>query len=189
MTLLHRNDGKVDWRASFPREHDEAIIAWRHRLKSLRSHHAFKKAYADPARRLSRQIKHRDWESNNAGKILARTKRNYDENRARILWWAAKRRAEKKGLSFDLLQADVAAALDRGVCQATGLPLDLCGRRSAYSPSIDRRNPDEGYTRKNSWLVCWGFNSAKYKFSMADVIAVAEAIVKNKYDLMKGKAA
>jgi hypothetical protein len=66
-----------------------------------------------------------------------------------------RRRAKKKGVSFDLDEKWVEEKLDAGVCEATGQPLDMsfaCAR-APRSPSFHRRNSKGGYTKANTRVV------------------------------------
>ena len=60
----------------------------------------------------------------------------------------------------------------------TGLPLKLGpGKRSPWSPSIDRIDPRFGYTPGNCRIVCWLYNAAKSEFTDDDVLVMASAVV------------
>ena len=64
---------------------------------------------------------------------------------------------------FDLTTDWVKERLDAGVCEVTGIPFrfDLSGHRNLYGPSLDRTVPEEGYTRANTRVVLFAYNSAK----------------------------
>lgn len=74
----------------------------------------------------------------------------------------ARRRAEKKGIPFDLdkHEAEVQARIDKGRCEMTGTKLSLINGRTHDSPSIDRINPEKGYTIGNIRIVCHLMNCA-----------------------------
>lgn len=81
--------------------------------------------------------------------------------RASWLVQGCKARAKKKGVPFDIETSDVAPALERGVCDMTGLPFTItAGSRGAYSPSIDRIRPDLGYVKGNIRVILWALNAA-----------------------------
>lgn len=67
-------------------------------------------------------------------------------------------------MRFDLTRAWVQERLDRGVCEATGIPfeLDVVGQRNAhpFAPSIDRRDFSLGYTMDNCQVVVYIHNQA-----------------------------
>lgn len=102
--------------------------------------------------------------------------------RAALLCGAAKARAAKKGLPFDLTQDWVADRVGRGVCEATGMAFVLKSdtgpghNLNAHSPSIDRIDHAKGYTQDNCRVVVWIFNRARGAFSDAELIEMARAI-------------
>lgn len=68
----------------------------------------------------------------------------------------------------------------RGVCEVTGLPLDLSpepGPRRPLTPSIDQIRPGMGYTEENSRLVCWIYNSAKSTWTHETLVFMASALI------------
>ncbi len=77
-----------------------------------------------------------------------------------------KERAIKKGLRFNLTEGWVAEKLDKGRCEATGLPFifDKDPYVNPYYPSIDRIDSNKGYTVNNCQMVCHMFNIAKSEF-------------------------
>lgn len=100
--------------------------------------------------------------------------------RIHALLTSARSRAAKRGLEFTLTFEELAEMYraQNGCCLLTRLPLDLEGRntkrRRAYlpfSPSLDRIDPNEGYTRQNVRLVCTAINIARNHFG-DDVLTV-----------------
>ena len=96
-------------------------------------------------------------------------------------------RAKELGLEFNLSMSKVSAAISAGGCEATGIPFDMnvdrlrqkdrLIRRSPWTPSLDRKDPAQGYTDKNTRVVVWLFNAAKESFTDADVMTMARAFV------------
>lgn len=78
----------------------------------------------------------------------------------------ARDHAKVKGIPFDLKAADVHAiqkTISVGVCELTGLPFDVEGRKGGRAwniPSLDRKVPALGYTTSNIRVVLWGVNAA-----------------------------
>lgn len=106
------------------------------------------------------------------------------EGRAQVLYNAARQRAKRKGIPFDLSLDWIIAGLG-GVCAATGIPFDLSssigngsGKRSPWAPSLDQISPSQGYTRGNTRLVVWAYNSAKSTWGDADVLKLALALTR-----------
>lgn len=93
------------------------------------------------------------------------------KHRATALKNKARIRAEKKNLPFELSFEFVLDKLTNGICEATGLPLEMSiGARKQYTPSLDRINPKEGYTFKNTQMVCTVYNLMKSNFSEKETL-------------------
>jgi len=74
---------------------------------------------------------------------------------------AAKWRAKKKGLPFDLdLHRPWLATEIAGGCALSGLPFGSNPKRAWDSPSLDRIRPELGYVRSNVRMILWCLNSA-----------------------------
>lgn len=76
----------------------------------------------------------------------------------------SKARASKKGIEHTLTPEWIAGKLDKGVCEVTGTPFELKGGRKngfvrSFTPSLDRTDPNKGYTPDNVKVVCWIYNS------------------------------
>lgn len=116
-----------------------------------------------------------------ASRRYAERYRNAAHVRAYALWQAAKVRASKKGLPFELTREWVLERVAAGTCEVTGLPFapkDRRGReRSPFSPSIDRIEASLGYVPSNCRVVLWGYNAAKSLGTHNDVVAIARALV------------
>ena len=73
-----------------------------------------------------------------------------------------KKRAEEKGLEFNLTAEDLQIPT---VCPVLGIPIRI-GRNSRgfsdNSPSVDRINPSRGYTKDNICIISWRANRIKY---------------------------
>lgn len=99
---------------------------------------------------------------------------------AYILWSRAKCKAKKRGLEFNLTRAFVEVALEKGVCVVTGVKFDVSAVRkkySAFAASIDRKNPNMGYTEVNCQMVCWIYNRAKGNGTHEEVVLLAKAVL------------
>ena len=93
---------------------------------------------------------------------------------------SAKFRAIRKGLAFDIDIDWYRSILTKNRCQVTGINFDsefwLAGKSTPFSPTIDRKVPDDGYTKDNCQVVCWIYNTAKFSFSHEDVLRMAKAL-------------
>lgn len=104
---------------------------------------------------------------------------NRKNNRAYELIRHAKQRAEKKRLPFDLAgySTEIQRRIDNGLCEVTGLPLNLEGGRTWDSPSLDRIEPKNGYLYANIRIVCHAINSAMGDWGEQKVVQLALAIL------------
>lgn len=91
---------------------------------------------------------------------------------------SARKRAEKKGLSFDLTVEWYNEQFAKG-CAMTGLPLDPNGFKTPWVAHVDRINPEDGYTIENCRLVVACYNLAKKHWTDKDVLRMANALVNN----------
>ena len=99
------------------------------------------------------------------------------------MWVTAKNRAAAKGWAFDLTPEWLQPKLEQGLCEATGIPLELSGGEHKgyghfrpWTPSLDRIDPTKGYTTDNVQVVCWIYNQAKGVGTHNDVVRLAEYI-------------
>ncbi len=83
------------------------------------------------------------------------------KGRANRLWGGAQVRSSKKGIEFSLSIERVQTALEEGECEVTGIPFDFkrgTGKRNPFGPSLDRKDPDKGYTDSNVQVVVYIHN-------------------------------
>lgn len=86
-------------------------------------------------------------------------------NRDLSLFRSAQNRAKERNWEFSLTRAWLREKIDKGHCEATGLPFNTgefkgVGKADPFSCSIDRKNSSKGYTQENCRVVLWGFNMA-----------------------------
>ena len=112
--------------------------------------------------------------------IKLKEKNEIDMNsRGYLIWKRAKDRAHKNNLDFNITRSHVVSWLNIGVCQATGLKLNLIfgkEKLNPLGPSLDRINPKLGYVVGNVRMVSWIFNRAKGDGSDEDVWLLTEAL-------------
>ncbi len=104
-------------------------------------------------------------------KIRYRKKRKCIHQRAITICYSAKKSAENKKLDFNVTVDWIEEKLRLGVCEFSGLKFKYNGTakfRNPYSPSIDRKNPKKGYTKRNCQIVLWGVNMAKGQMSLRE---------------------
>ena len=72
---------------------------------------------------------------------------------------AARRRAARDGVPFDLVEADVVIP---ATCPVLGVQLSIASRgMSSNAPTLDRINPALGYVRGNVAVISWLANKIK----------------------------
>nr|DAE03160.1 MAG TPA: restriction endonuclease [Podoviridae sp. ctU7u6] len=96
----------------------------------------------------------------------------------------ARNRAKKKNLYFDLTLDNLMNlwTQQKGKCALTGFDMTyryVCNKYK-YSVSLDRINPEKGYTLNNLQLVCHAANMMKGTFSEDELLKFCNAIIKNK---------
>lgn len=137
---------------------------------------------AKPENKIHAAAKSRHW--HDANKIQANPRRTMRKQKERVTYpWkgpldAARRRAQMKGLPFDLTD-EWCSARWTGACEVSGIPFRI-GERGAgpkfFAASLDQIIPKGGYTQKNCRFVLWAVNAFKYDGSDADIFRVAQAI-------------
>lgn len=109
-----------------------------------------------------RRAQVRAWSLSNPDRIAMNGARRRKERRAKCLIAAARVRARKRDLLFDLDQHidDLQARVDVGLCELSGTLFDLSPGRTFASPSLHRINPGKGYTHGNILVICHAMNVA-----------------------------
>lgn len=107
----------------------------------------------------------------NAAYMRSYLRRRRHEMPARPLWERARKRASDRGLPFELPKDSIFVPQ---TCPALGLPIELRGRRSACSPSLDRIIPDRGYVVGNIRVISDRANRLKGGRSLDDLRRLAE---------------
>jgi len=90
------------------------------------------------------------------------------------LWAAAKERADKSGIPFDIELDDIVIPES---CPVLGIPIDIRlgrGRRRPDSPSLDKFIPEKGYTKGNIQVISWRANWLKNNGTVDEWIKLAE---------------
>lgn len=119
----------------------------------------YDRAYA-LAHKDERSETNRAWRQKNAARVRAKEAKRRLEKRAMCLVATARTRARLRSLDFDL-DAHTAALqkrIDAGCCELSGVRFDLSPGRKAFSPSLDRIDPKQGYLFKNIRVVCHAMN-------------------------------
>lgn len=108
------------------------------------------------------------------------------EGRAKTLFNGIKSRQPDATVTYEQILND----MKNGICAVTRIPLDFdmktykekTGRRSnPFSPSVDKINPNKGYTPENTRIVIWQYNMMKSELSDGEMYLICQAVVNN-YD-------
>lgn len=106
----------------------------------------------------------------------------YGEARELFMWRNAKGRASRKQLPFDITPDDI---IIPEVCPVLGVPFDLSGKRSQYSPSLDRIIPELGYVKGNIMVMCDKANAMKNCATDDELIKFANWVFRTKVETNK----
>ena len=98
---------------------------------------------------------------------------------AKYLIGGAKKRAKKKGLSFNLedYREEIITRAEPMRCELSGIPLKMAdGARDYDSISLDRMDPDYGYTIENVRIVCWAINAAAGTWGLKKALEIMRKV-------------
>lgn len=101
-------------------------------------------------------------------KSQLRTQRWNDENPEKYLFKAARDRAKKKGLDFDLKLSDIVIP---DVCPILNVPFE---KYTDYAASVDRINPSRGYVPGNVQIISKRANLMKSNATSEELRRFAE---------------
>ena len=122
----------------------------------------------------------RRYAKSNPERIKESRQRHWEKNRVSVFWSRAKKAAKEKGIKFDITKDWFKVRLDAGVCEMSGLPFDMKGKRSDNSPTIDRIKPAGDYTMDNCRMVLWSISRALSNCGEDYMIKVFRAIIEKK---------
>ena len=101
---------------------------------------------------------------------------------------AAKDRAKKKGIYCDITLEEIQQLWEdqKGKCAISGLPMTYeMGKGRVHSNvSIDKKDPDKGYTISNIQLVCMAVNQMKSDMTTDTLIDYCRAILDNNNNIL-----
>ena len=120
-----------------------------------------------------RNVYARDWDKKRRTSTVARAGR---------LVSGAKSRAMERGMPFDLDVQWALEKLDKGTCEATGIPFDMNATRDWNTPSLDRIVPHLGYTKTNTRMVLFAVNAACGSWGEGRMMEVASSILRKRQE-------
>lgn len=140
-------------------------------LKSSRAYRARNKERINEA--------NKEWNSRHR-EAIQKTQRAWvdtPKGRAVRLVIAAKVRARKLKVPFNLTAEDVLFPLVLGECEATGILFERTAKaRSPFAPSLDRVDPTKGYVKGNVQVVIWALNAMRGTWGDSVLLQVADAL-------------
>lgn len=119
-----------------------------------------------------------EWRKNNLEKYRRMSSESYHrrkndpDNIKAYLIKHAKSRANQKGLEFDITEEDI---IIPEVCPILNKPFDKNTRR--YSYSLDRKDPNKGYTKDNIWVISQIANAMKWDSSHEERLLFAKWVL------------
>ena len=123
---------------------------------------------AEAHRKAAREWAKRDYDKNREARVAMRRKWRH-EHPEYVLLRNAKKRAKEKGLEFSLTLEDIHIP---DVCPLLGIPIqrNLNGvGATPNSPTLDRIDPNKGYTKDNVWITSWRANKLKSDASLDEL--------------------
>lgn len=143
-----------------------------------------KKQYNESKRKYKQTTKGRESSKRYAEKAV-----KTPEGRATRMIAQTRVDARRTGKVFELDKEWLVERLKRGVCEKTGLPFVLNGKeqqelnqkssKHPFSPSLERKDSTEGYTKENTIVVCLIYNYCKNVFEEAAVEMFCRAYLNN----------
>ncbi|MBM31548.1 MAG: hypothetical protein CL764_01690 [Chloroflexi bacterium] len=101
----------------------------------------------------------------------------------------AKQRAKRKGSYVSISKEWILERIIKGKCEVTGLDFTLgggygSGRSSfnSFNPSLDRIDPNRGYSPENSRVVVNVYNTTKHRWNDQDVLVYCKALLGRTFD-------
>lgn len=117
------------------------------------------------------------WQKDNPEKVREYERRVYREQPARSMWEAAKARAKREGIAFEITKADVEAVTAINRCAIFGMELKTGGPKQDNSASLDRIDPTLGYVPGNIQLLSLLANRMKNSATPAQLETFAAAVL------------
>jgi len=151
--MERRDRGKRN--ASKKAAYDADPEYWRNKTRKWREDHP------EQARLFAEQAKERYWEKPWLKMVIA-----------------AKYRANRRNLPFDLTN-DWAEKRWTGFCELTGIPFAprYAASTSIFSPSLDKIIPVKGYVQTNCRFILFGVNNLKHDGTDEEMYFVAKSLI------------
>lgn len=133
------------------------------------------KAWKDANRDAYRESQ-REWRGKNKDKVSATDARAYKKHRITKLLAAARNRAKKTGLEFNIIKADLHVP---ETCPILGTPLRMdAAPLSPEAPSLDRVDNTKGYVRGNVRVISSRANRLKSDNTRGTLLSILSYLEK-----------
>lgn len=114
--------------------------------------------------------------------------------RAAMLMTSVVSRCRKGSLPLEITAQWIENILEKGVCQASGIPFDFgkhpSTRRNPFGPSVDQIVAGKGYTLKNSRIVLTALNLALCEWGVDTYVQIAQEVLRaNGFSVAKAETA
>ena len=114
-------------------------------------------------------------------RLAAIKNRSKPIGKSAILLRHAKARSNKYNFPFDLDRDWVIKKLKAGICELSKIPFDLTANGknhfNPYGPSIDRIDPQKGYTKNNCRIILICINFAIGQWGIKNYLTVAKTVI------------
>ena len=111
---------------------------------------------------------------NSASKYRARVEHNSKIKLERRMWRSAKERANRYGLEFSILPDDIFIP---EICPVLGIRLEArSGKLGSCSPSLDKIDPQRGYSKDNIQVISHKANTMKSNATKEELLSFAQWI-------------
>lgn len=155
-----------EWRANHPGYAGMKSAEWR--FNNLERKRELERKYyaANPQSYKRRQ---KEYYLKTLEKFVARSVDWSRKNHEKVILRAAKSRAKKRGLEFNL---DVGDIVIPKVCPILGIPIvRVAGKRLPGSASLDRIDNSRGYVKDNVWVISSKANLMKNNATTTELLA------------------
>lgn len=120
----------------------------------------------------------KDWRTKNREKNLELKRASYYRNRHTSTFGRIRTRCKKMNIEFSLTPEWIKQRFDNGICELTGISFDMVGKMTPNSPSIDRINPNGGYTPENCRMIIWSLNRALCDYGQEYMFMLFEKVLR-----------
>jgi hypothetical protein len=97
------------------------------------------------------------------------------------MFLSAKKRAQRKGLEFNLKREDL---IIPETCPIFGIPLEFGDvNHLMNSPSLDRIDNSKGYTPENIWIISYRANTIKNNATLEELKVIVKAVEEKMHSL------